>query len=168
MSQSSGSEPPNGNAPATEAPKADGQELARRSEQRRRKKRVARWEDSVEVRLDRQRVDLGLARSVEDNPLDRPETHEIIRKSLDDAERVLDRYRRQGWLRRFLSRPAVYEYIESVLGENAASLLLIIPDDSVRARVPHMRAELKRHIGSADARYDAYARLLDSLEGAHR
>jgi hypothetical protein len=45
-------------------------------------------------------------------------------------------------------------------------LLLVLPAAEVQAQVPTLRAELKRHLGINDPRYDVYSRALDEVAGA--
>jgi hypothetical protein len=134
------------------------------------RRRVAGWEDVLHVRLDRIGVELQEATAYiaemtrpDESPIQYREIKRDAYAKLIKARQALAGYSAQPWMRRFLSRAALYEYIDMTAGEMSETLLLILPPALVRARIPYLRADLKRYIPSADPRYDIYTRLLDSL-----
>ena len=123
-----------------------------------------RWPDwSIALRQELTRLESDVQRAeAHAGAPDRTVTLDKIRSSLADVRAELQRiHDAAAW--RGLNGASAYERSWSRIFLAAEDLLLVLPDDDVRAQVPGLRAGLKTYLGADDVRHDAFSRLLDEV-----
>lgn len=122
------------------------------------------WTSSLWATITYLKVELQLCRG---NSEDQSIVNEI-RGDIEQVERLLRDYENCGWWGRLTRRARLYEYSDALLSEALGSILLVVSDAAVLARVPAMRADMKRYISVSDPRQDTYTRILDTFDSELR
>jgi hypothetical protein len=114
----------------------------------------------VVARISQLSIDLAKCRF--ENPQEADLFHAEVDRLRRDTDLILCRFDsfRSRWTDRPRRRMASVERRLRVLELN---LLYVLPAPALIARVPGMRAKLKRHIRTSDPRYDLFSRMPDRI-----
>jgi hypothetical protein len=135
------------------------------TEPRRQEVGTPPWQTGLEQAIERNRTSL-LSSSREKRRREDTAVINRINYQLRQAEDLLAKFQNQGWLYRHINAGAVYEQVLSANQVVSEDLLLVEDEELVRARIPDIRAGLKKYLGADDPRFDSYTRIIDSLSGS--
>jgi hypothetical protein len=97
-------------------------------------------------------------------PKESPTTGVLVAALLAGAEVELAAFDKQPWWRRWWRAALVRDGVRDRLFTAQEDLMLLLPAEDLRARVPQLRAALKALLTADDPRYDGFTRLLDEAE----
>jgi hypothetical protein len=91
-----------------------------------------------------------------------PAEADVVARHIAAAEGALATRRRRPWWRSLRAGTA-RDRARDLCFVAQEELMLLLPDDDLRARIPELRAALKSALTVDDPRYDEFTRLLDRI-----